>query len=171
METTDFSVLVEGPQWGDARFYGEWLLAAAKAQVLWREALQDQEFARQVERVRIIYEPDFGIAASLTVMKLRNHCTTFVLDLYTEDGEEFAMMVVMGLFVQCGHTCRMTIPPLLTLDSLKNAILTFARTEDHEYILHPEQLVTCMSSAAASLLQKQISAFHGPRDEQVHLLQ
>jgi hypothetical protein len=39
-----------------------------------------------------------------------------------------------------------TIVPLLTLDTLKSAILTFARTEDHEYVLHPEQLVTSMSA-------------------------
>ena len=25
METGDFYVLVEGPAWGDAQFYGEWL--------------------------------------------------------------------------------------------------------------------------------------------------
>ncbi len=52
METDGSWVLVEGPAWGDAQFYGEWPLAAAKAQVLWRTALEDQEFATQVERVR-----------------------------------------------------------------------------------------------------------------------
>ena len=56
-------------------------------------------------------------------------------------------------------------------NTLKNAILTFARTEDHEYILHPEQLVTSMSAAAAKVLQEQIDAFHGPRDERLHSLQ
>jgi hypothetical protein len=60
METDGSWVLVEGPAWGDAQFYGEWLLSAAKAQVLLRTALKDQQFATQVERVRIVYEPDFG---------------------------------------------------------------------------------------------------------------
>ena len=168
MENSDFCVLVEGPPWGDAHFYGQWLLAAAKAQTLWTEVLEDLEFAKQVERVLIVYLSDFGIAATRMLMKLRDHCTTFILDLLTEDGEEFAMMVGMGLFVQCERTCRMAIPPLLTPDTLKNAILTFARTEDHEYILHPEQLVTSMSAAAAKVLQEQINAFHGPRDERLH---
>jgi hypothetical protein len=53
METDGTWVLVEGPAWGDAQFYGEWLLAAAQAQVLWRTALEDQEFATQVERLRV----------------------------------------------------------------------------------------------------------------------
>jgi hypothetical protein len=171
METDGSWVLVEGPAWGDAQFYGEWLLAAAKAQVLWRTALEDQEFATQVERARIVYEPDFGITATIMLMNLRAHWTSFVLDLQSEDGEDFAMMFSMGFFVQCDGTCRMAIPALLTLDALKGAILTFARTEDSEYFLHPEHLVTCMSAAAAKVLQEQINAFHGPRDERLHSLQ
>ena len=171
METGDFYVLVEGPAWGDAQFYGEWLLAAAKAQVLWKNALQDQQFARQIEDLRVVYEPDFGIAATVMLMNLRGHWTTFVLDLENEQGEEFAMMAGMGFFVQCGHTWQMTIPPLLTQETLKGAILTFARTEDHEYALHPEQLVACMSLAEAKVLQKQLEIFHGSRDEQPYRLQ
>ena len=31
MERTDPCVLVQGPAWGDAQFYGDWLLAAGKA--------------------------------------------------------------------------------------------------------------------------------------------
>jgi hypothetical protein len=58
-----------------------------------------------------------------------------------------------------------------TLDTLKDSILTFARTEDHEYVLHPEQLVTCISSAEAKVLQKQLELFHGSRDEQPYRLQ
>ena len=119
METGDFYVLVEGPAWGDAQFYGEWLLAAAKAQVLLKNALQDQQFATQSESLRVVYEPDFGIAATVMLMNLRGHWTTFVLNLESEQGEEFAMMAGMGFFVQCGHTWQMTIPPLLTLDTLK----------------------------------------------------
>jgi hypothetical protein len=171
METEDFCVLVEGPAWGDAQFYGEWLLAAAKAQVLWKEALQDQQFAKQSERLCIVYEPDFGIAATMMLMNLRGHWTTFVLDLQDELGEDFAMMAGMGFFVQSGPACRMTIPSHLSLDTLKDSILTFARTEDHEYILHPEQIITCMSSAEAKVLQKQLELFHGSRDEQPYRLQ
>jgi hypothetical protein len=120
-------MLVEGPAWADAQFYGEWLLAAAKAQVFWRDALEDQQFARQIERLRIVYEPDFGIGATVMLMNLRRHLTTFVLDLASEEGEEFVMMVGMGFSVQSGHICRMTIPSALTSETVKNAVLAFAQ--------------------------------------------
>jgi hypothetical protein len=31
-------ILIEGPRWGGAKFYGRWLLAAAEAQRLFNEA-------------------------------------------------------------------------------------------------------------------------------------
>jgi hypothetical protein len=34
-------VLVEGPPFGDAEFYGKWLLAAAEAEALWRALFKD----------------------------------------------------------------------------------------------------------------------------------
>ena len=40
-EKNDTRVLVEGPTWGDAKFYGHWLLNAAKAQALLEQAKTD----------------------------------------------------------------------------------------------------------------------------------
>ena len=171
METSDFNVLVEGPSWGDAQFYGEWLLAAAKAQLFWTDAVRDEQFAKAIERLRVVYEPHFGIAATVMLMNLRGHWTTFVLDLDSEEGEQFVMMAGIGFFVQSGRICRMKIPSALTSETVKNAALAFARTEDDDYMLHPEQLVACMSSAKALLLQKQLELFHGSRDEQSYRLQ
>jgi hypothetical protein len=42
------SVLIEGPNWGDAKFYGKWLLAAAQAETFWKEARKDPDFEKQV---------------------------------------------------------------------------------------------------------------------------
>jgi hypothetical protein len=170
-EADDLHVVVEGPTWGDARFYGEWLLTASKAQELWKEALRGSEFAEQAERVCVCYEPDFGITAAIMLMNLRGHWTSFVLDLQTEDGDDFAMMFCMGFFIRRGRICRMAVPPLLNLSKLKNAILTFVTTQDPDYILHPEYLLPSMSAASAKVLQAQINAFHGPRDKQLHSLQ
>ena len=100
METSDFYVLVEGPAWGDAQFYGEWLLAAAQAQAFWKQAIQDQQFAREFashcERTRLFYKPDFDLAASLMLMELSGRCSSFLFDLEGELGEEFGIMVSMG---------------------------------------------------------------------------
>jgi hypothetical protein len=65
----------------------------------------------------------------------------------------------------------MTIPSALTEETVKNAALAFARTVDREYVLHPEQIGDCISSAEAQLLQKQVELFYGSRDEQPHRLQ
>lgn len=46
MKTSDQCILVRGPSWGDALFYGEWLLAAAKAETFWKDALKDLDSTR-----------------------------------------------------------------------------------------------------------------------------
>lgn len=52
--------VIESPKWGDAGFYGKWLLAAAHAETLWNDARIDPEFEKQVQRVRMAYIPDSG---------------------------------------------------------------------------------------------------------------
>jgi hypothetical protein len=42
--------LVRGPSWGDAEFYGTWLLAASRAEKFWREAREDPAFLSQTSR-------------------------------------------------------------------------------------------------------------------------
>jgi hypothetical protein len=63
MERTDPYVLIQGPKWGDAQFYGGWLLAASKAETFWKEAYADPDFKKQIDHVCVCYIPDFGIAA------------------------------------------------------------------------------------------------------------
>jgi hypothetical protein len=49
-------VLIEGPRWGDAEFYGNWLLAAAKANRLVQQAeARDPEFRKAREIIEILY--------------------------------------------------------------------------------------------------------------------
>ena len=100
MPGTDPYVLIQGPAWGDARFYGEWLLGAGKAQAYWREAYTDLDFKKKIDRICLVYIPDFGIAASIMVMKLREYRTTFLIEIHSEDGDDFAMMAEMGFFTQ-----------------------------------------------------------------------
>src|SRR5689334_1386182 len=78
---TDPCILIEGPRWGDAEFYGKWLLMAAKAQTLWKEAYADPEFESRVDRLTVTYIPDFGIAGALIAMDLRKTFNTVVVPL------------------------------------------------------------------------------------------
>ena len=64
----EFVFLVEGPKWGDAEFLGQWLLAAAKANALWKEIFKDPSFKTYVQRQTVCYEPDFGDAAAAFVL-------------------------------------------------------------------------------------------------------
>jgi hypothetical protein len=160
MEGSDPYVLVQGPAWGDAHFYGQWLLAAAKAQAYWKEAYADQDFKRKIDRVCVVYIPDFGIAAALMIMQLKEYQTTFLIELNSIDGNDFAMMTEMGFFAQRNALYQMTLPPPLTLEKVKAAIFKFAKTEDDEFTLHPEYLVTTMPLSEATTLQHRLRAIH-----------
>ena len=151
-------VLIEGPSWSNAEFYGKWLLAAARAKTYLKEACKDSDFEKQVERVSVAYIPDFGIAASMMLMQLEEHRTTFVLDLHSEDGDDFAMMITMGFFAPYNERYRMTIPADLGVTRVKAAVLKYAQTEDEEYVLHPEYLVNTMSFPEARAWQNRLRA-------------
>ena len=50
-------ILIEGPRWGDAEFYGRWLLAAAKAEALWKKAIKDPSFEEQIGSLTAMHIP------------------------------------------------------------------------------------------------------------------
>jgi hypothetical protein len=158
MSGTDPYVLIQGPAWGDARFYGEWLLGAGKAQAYWREAYTDLDFKKKIDRICLVYIPDFEIAASIMVMKLREYGTTFLIELHGEDGDDFAMMAEMGFFTEKNALYQMTLPYSLTLEKVKASVSALAATEDAEFILHPEYLVTPISLSEATTLQNRLRA-------------
>jgi hypothetical protein len=158
MEGTDPYVLVQGPPWGDVQYYGQWLLAAAEAEAFWKQAYADRDFERQIDRVCVLYVPHFGIIATSMMKRLMEHPMMFLLDLNSEDGEDFTMMAEMGFFAQRNQVYQMTLPFLLTLEKVKAAILKFARTEDDEFMLHPEHLVTAMPLPEAITLLNRLRA-------------
>jgi hypothetical protein len=151
-------VLVEGPTWGHAEFYGRWLLAASQAEIFWKAAQQDAEFQKQTERVCVVYIPDFALRATIMIMLLKDYRSSFVIDLNSNDVEEFTMMVLMGFFETSDHHYKMVVPVGLNLTSVKDALLNLAKTEDEEFALHPEYLVSTISFAEARACQERIRA-------------
>jgi hypothetical protein len=105
--------LVGGPSWGDAEFYGKWLLAASQAERFWREAQQDLKFLKRVERVTLVYIPDFGLTASLMIMQLKEYRTSLIIDRNSEEAEDFAMMAAMGFFRDFDRRYQMIVPTRL----------------------------------------------------------
>src|SRR5262249_23143367 len=136
-------VLVEGPRWGDAEFYGNWLLAAAKANELLQQARrQDPEFHKAIDTLELLRCLDFGIMGTVFVSQFTDKdFDTFVLDHGSEDLIDFALMADMGFFTLTGDHYQMTLPQKLDLDTVKQAHLKLARTEDEEWI-HPEWFLT-----------------------------
>lgn len=88
-------------------------------------------------------------------MRLSDCFGSFIIN-FNEDElvEVFVMMTEMGFFFRSGQSYKMAIPADLSLVKVKAAALRYAQTEDDEYILHPEHLVSPMPIDEA--LQSQI---------------
>ena len=159
LHETEPYILVEGPRWGDAEFYGKWLLAAAKAEALWKEAVNDPSFEKQIELMTVLYIPDFSIGATVLLSRFEKDLFSITVGLTNEDVEvfnEFAMMFELGFFVLTGERYQMVIPTKLNMGKVKRAALKFARTEDADGVLHPEYLVATMSYARAQEWQTRL---------------
>jgi hypothetical protein len=150
--------LIEGPTWADTGFYGNWLLAAAKANELWTEALKNPRFSERVDPL-IAYEiPDFNIGATVMLSRLEQNLASFVVNLNEQTvPEEFAMMIELGFFALTGQRYQMVIPTRLTIRKVVKAALKLVKTEaegeDGVDVLHPEHLITTMPCADARTWQ------------------
>jgi hypothetical protein len=134
-------VLVEGPCWGDAEFYGQWLLAAAKAkELLQTTKKRDAEFYAAIATLEMMQDLDFGIMATVFVSRLAVEFDTFIIDAASSDLLDFVLMAEMGFFTRTGDRYQMTLPTSLEMGQIKRAHLKLARTEDDNWI-HPEQLL------------------------------
>ena len=168
MKTDNFTyrskplILVEGPTWGDAEFYGQWLLSAAKANKLVEQAKRDDPEVREaidtLENCPCL-DLDFGIAETVFLSKfVDNEFQTFVID-PTTDADflvDFVLMVEMGFFVLTGERYQMTLPPNLGMDRVKQAHLKLAAREA-VYWIYPERLIVDMPYSKAKNYQSLLS--------------
>jgi hypothetical protein len=83
-----------------------------------------------------------------------------LIELNSEDGNDLAMMAEMGFFALRKSSYQMTVPRLLTLEKVKAAICKYAKTEDDEFTLHPEYLVTPMPFSEATILQHRLQTIN-----------
>jgi hypothetical protein len=149
-------VLVEGPCWGDAEFYGHWLLSAAKVNELLKKAKQDDpKFRAAIDTLEILCVLDFGIMATVFVSKFTDKAfDTFAIDVdSSEDLLDFVLMAEMGFFVLTGDRYQMILPSNLDIERVRQAHLKLAATEDEEWI-HPERLIVCVPRSRARRYQR-----------------
>ena len=143
-------VLVEGPGPGDADFLGHWLLAAVEAETaLGQQRKQNPGLKEQISRLEVEHEISFSPAATRFVELFMKNLACFTLDLWDEWGEDFTIMAGLGFFRQTGERYQMTLPQQINGPMIEDALLRLAATEDEEYYLHPEHLVSCLTKADA----------------------
>jgi hypothetical protein len=126
-------LLIEGPRWSDAAFYGKWLLLAAKAQALCEKA--DPRFIK-----------DHGLI--ITATDLLWHLLRGSVALVSLDNWYAIMMIEMGFFVLTGQRYQMVIPRRLAI-GVKRA-LKLHQADDKEYIRYLEHHVAIMPYAEAN---------------------
>ena len=148
-------ILVEGPAWGDAEFYGKWLLSAAKANELLQQAkTDDPEFRNAIDTLEVLHGLHFGIMATVFLSYfVDKDFQTFVLNSSSEDLLSFVLMAEMGFFVQTGKRYQMTVPEKLNTEIVKQAHLKLAGSEDDEWI-HPERFAVDLPYPQAKMYQR-----------------
>ena len=133
---TEPYILVEGPRWADAEFYGNWLLTATKTQALWEKAIKDPRFKKQIDLLTAHYSPDFDHSASLFLFQLKKNLVSFTIPLHNSEDwaelDQFTLMTEMGFFVLTDGRYQMVVPAKMNIDVVKSAVLRFAKTEDED---------------------------------------
>ncbi len=154
-EKDNCQILIEGPAWGDAEFYGTWLINAAKANKLLHQARRDDpDFNSSLDVLEVSQCLDFGIMATVFASQFTDKkFHTFIFDSDSADLLDFVLMVEMGFFTLTGDRYQMTLPTKLDIDLVKQAHLKLAGTEDEGWI-HPERLVVDMPRARAVEFQR-----------------
>jgi hypothetical protein len=142
----DSCALIEGARFGDAHFYGKWLLAAAEAEALWKMIQRDKQFTTLLGGDI----PDLGVGAVFFLAGIKKNCCIVSLRRTDDMVEwpimlEFVMLAALGFFTLAGDRYLMTLPAQgPDIDVLRAAASKICETEDEEYMLHPERFITAM---------------------------
>jgi hypothetical protein len=140
-------VVVECPSRGDAKFASRWLARADEAdRILAQHREIDPAFERDIERLGVLYVVDFSWPALAFVSLWLNGGAAYSLSLFdSEWAEAFTYFQGAGFFTQKGPHYEMTLPSKLSPQTISDALLRLAKTEDENYYLHLEQLLTTMT--------------------------
>ena len=144
-------VVVQCPSNGDAEFASRWLAAAAEAdRILAHHRKASPDFERAIERLGVVYVVEFSPAAMAFVSLWINNGPAYYLNIFdSEWSEAFAYMAGIGFFTRTDQHYQMTHPHALSSRTIARALLQLAETEDEEFYLHPEWLLTTMTQEEA----------------------
>jgi len=143
-------VVVEPPGPGDAKFVSEWLSSAVEADRLLVSYYSiNPAFLPSLGMI----DEQFAPAAMAFVTMWLKDLAAFPLNLNrSEFTNSFANMAAVGFFTLTGDRYQMTVPKDLKVETITNALLQLAATEDvtadFDYP-HPEWLVSTMTQQEA----------------------
>ena len=152
-------VLIEGPRLGDAKFYGRWLLAIAKADALRNEIADDRDPFSSTEDL-----PQFATHATALLSRFDKNSAIAMIPMHVwAEYKAFATLVEMGFFIRTGHRYQMMIPSNLNMAKVENAAQTLAETNfDQDEWVWQGPLVT-ITHAQARAWQDCLSLSTGRR--------
>jgi hypothetical protein len=143
-EETRSIALVEGPTYSDAKFYGEWLLAAASAQALWDHFIEDGRFKSWRDTLTELPPLDEGATYFLYALWAENQISFSVSVKDELEAGQFLLMTEMGFFILAGGRYQMAIPSNLDICRVRRAAMRYLETKDKDGF-HPDRLITTMS--------------------------
>jgi hypothetical protein len=159
--TKSYFILAEGPRRSDAGFASQWLLSAIEADRLLQPYLSETPgFHVSIVRLECPYKIEFGPSAMAFIgMWQTKGC--FSLDLLDPEWAEiFCIMARLGFFKQTGQRYQMIVPETVELDRIKDELLRLIATQDSEYRLHPEELLTNMPRQQAMDWKRKLKRMH-----------
>jgi hypothetical protein len=145
--TTDsYVILAEGPRLSDAVFTSQWLLAAIEAdRQLQRCFSEDPRFHMSIIRLECPYRIEFAQSALFFIGMWQTGKGCFSLDLLDPEWAEiFCVMARLGFFKQTGQRYQMVVPETVEIDQIRVELVHLVATQDPDYRLHPESLLTNM---------------------------
>jgi hypothetical protein len=146
-----YFILAEGRRLSDAEFTSQWLLSAIEAdRLLQKHFCEKPEFRASIFRLECPYRIAFAMSAMAFVGMWQAGKGSFSLDLLDPEWAEiFCVMARLGFFKQTDRRYQMTIPNTVAIDRIKDELLRLIATQDSEYRLHPEELLTNMPQQQA----------------------
>jgi hypothetical protein len=154
-------ILVEGPRQPSVEYYGKWLIAAAKADEVWKKAKEEPRYKKQLERVPNNYFPAFGMNAIRLLSLLPNNNFSTIVSLSCRDkGEErlrwFLIMRLLGFFSVPDKRYEISVPHQVSIAGVKNAVLAGFLMNDAECCLRPKYSVPTMTLLEAKAWQTRL---------------
>jgi hypothetical protein len=157
-----YFILAEGPRLSDAVFTSQWLLAAIEAdRQLQRCFSEDPRFHMSIVRLECPYRIEFAQSALFFIGMWQAGKGSFSLDLLDPEWAEiFCIMARLGFFKQTGQRYQMVVPETVEIDQIKVELVHLVATQDPDYRLHPESLLTNMPQQQAMDCKRKLKRMH-----------